>query len=222
LYDVINDGKISPKLRCELLESPYLRNRGSRTTASKLGGSPARIRTYRCLVDLYPFMSESYTLSLLPGTSGTRRIISVVWNSLTPGEQDSLLQLLAKDKRPAVVEKTVRAMKENRPRAFSEPFVKEWLAHENSDVRVAALELLESYRSRDVVPLISPCLKDKDSTVRAAAVQVLGSLAAVDVTQEVHALLRDPSAEVREEVKKTLRAFTAVDEFRVPEGEKKK
>jgi hypothetical protein len=196
-----------------------------------------RIRTYECLLDLYPFMSESYALSLLPttphGRLGNRRsgrlISPGIWSSLTHDEQDSLLRLLAKDKRSAVVEKAISVMMFSRPRSFSEPFVKEWLAHGAPEVRVAALELLESYKSRDVVPLITPLLKDRVVSVRATAVRVLGSLVAGEAVNEIAALLRDPSAEVRQEVKEALRAIETVDDWRksegdgtVPEAKKKK
>ena len=129
----------------------------------------------------------------------------------------------ARDTRPQVLEKAVRFLEVSQPRSFTEPFVETWLAVSAPEVRVATLKLLESYGTREVVPLILPLLKDPASSVRAEAARVLGSLVAqYEAWEQLQELLMDPAAVVREEVRKAMLTMRNATRLEVPAGEEKK
>ncbi len=71
------------------------------------------------------------------------------------------------------------------------------LHHDDAEIRVKTLEILQAEERRDAVPQIERLLKDADARVRAAATRALAALTQRDLCQQMVERLGDPDVRIR-------------------------
>ncbi len=71
------------------------------------------------------------------------------------------------------------------------------LHHDDAEIRVKALEILQAEERRDAVPKIERLLKDPDAWVRAAATRALAALTQRDLCEQMLERLADPDVRIR-------------------------
>ncbi|MEM7583786.1 MAG: Npt1/Npt2 family nucleotide transporter [Acidobacteriota bacterium] len=71
------------------------------------------------------------------------------------------------------------------------------LHHENAEIRVKTLEILQNEDRHDAMPLVEKLLTDPDDHVRAAATRALAALTQQDLRQQMLERLTDPDVRIR-------------------------